>query len=261
GHAQGPRLTLADGRELEAAFVLDASGYGRVLARLESLERDPRLEPRMALFGHVHDGIADLAPPAAGYRRDNILIASHPTHPDVWYWLIPFANGRASLGVVGPRELIEPAAEDDAQTRLWQWVMEEPRLAELLRDARPANAVQSLGGYSADVSRLHGPGYALLGNAGEFLDPVFSSGVTIALESALRAAPLVGRELTATRDEQRPDWASEYEQPLRRGIEVFREFVTAWYDSRLTDIIYHPEPHARIRQMISAVLAGYAWDT
>ncbi|WP_176493495.1 NAD(P)/FAD-dependent oxidoreductase [Cobetia sp. 5-25-4-2] len=262
GHAQaqGPRLTLADGRELQAAFVLDASGYGRVLARLESLERDPRLEPRMALFGHVHDGIADLAPPAEGYRRDTILIASHPGHPDVWYWLIPFANGRASLGVVGPRELIEPAAEDDAQTRLWQWVMEEPRLAELLRDATPANAVQSLGGYSADVSRLHGPGYALLGNAGEFLDPVFSSGVTIALESALRAAPLVARELTATRDEQRPDWASEYELPLRRGIEVFREFVTAWYDSRLTDIIYHPRSPDRIRQMISSVLAGYAWD-
>ncbi|MGY3728371.1 MULTISPECIES: NAD(P)/FAD-dependent oxidoreductase [Cobetia] len=262
GHAQaqGPRLTLADGRELQAAFVLDASGYGRVLARLESLERDPRLEPRMALFGHVHDGIADLAPPAEGYRRDTILIASHPVHPDVWYWLIPFANGRASLGVVGPRELIEPAAGDDAQTRLWQWVMEEPRLAELLRDATPANAVQSLGGYSADVSRLHGPGYALLGNAGEFLDPVFSSGVTIALESALRAAPLVARELTATRDEQRPDWAREYELPLRRGIEVFREFVTAWYDSRLTDIIYHPRSPDRIRQMISSVLAGYAWD-
>jgi len=260
GHAQGPRLTLADGRELHAAFVLDASGYGRVLARLEALERDPRLEPRMALFGHVHDGIADLAPPAEGYRRDTILIASHPGHPDVWYWLIPFANGRASLGVVGPRELIEPAAGDDAQTHLWQWVMEEPRLAELLRDATPANAVQSLGGYSADVSRLHGPGYALLGNAGEFLDPVFSSGVTIALESALRAAPLVARELTATRDEQRPDWAREYEQPLRRGIEVFREFVTAWYDSRLTDIIYHPRSPDRIRQMISSVLAGYAWD-
>ncbi|WP_158774587.1 NAD(P)/FAD-dependent oxidoreductase [Cobetia sp. L2A1] len=261
----GPRLTLDDGRELEAAFVLDASGYGRVLARLESLERDPRLEPRVALFGHVHDGIAGLTPPAEGYHRDNILIASHPVHPDVWYWLIPFANGRASLGVVGPRELIEATGDDsenslNKQQRLWQWVNEEPRLNELLRDATPANAVQSLGGYSADVSRLHGPGYALLGNAGEFLDPVFSSGVTIALESALRAMPLVERELACTDEGQRPDWATEFEQPLRRGINVFREFVTAWYDGRLPEIIYHPDPHLRIRQMISAVLAGYAWD-
>ncbi|TVU69245.1 NAD(P)/FAD-dependent oxidoreductase [Cobetia crustatorum] len=268
---EGPRLTLEDGRELEAAFVLDASGYGRVLARLESLERDPRLEPRVALFGHVHDGIAGLTPPAEGYHRDNILIASHPVHPDVWYWLIPFTHGRASLGVVGPRELIDAVADStdgstdgsdttSKEARLWQWVREEPRLNELLRDATSANAVQTLGGYSADVSRLHGPGYALLGNAGEFLDPVFSSGVTIALESALRAMPLVERELACTDESQRPDWASEFEQPLRRGINVFREFVTAWYDGRLPNIIYHPDPHLRIRQMISAVLAGYAWD-
>ena len=74
---RGRVSTLADGRELQAAFVLDASGYMvRVLAWLEALERDPRLEPRMALFGHVHDGIADLAPPAEGYRRDTILIAA-----------------------------------------------------------------------------------------------------------------------------------------------------------------------------------------
>ena len=117
-------------------------------------------------------------------------------------------------------------------------------------------AVQSLGGYSADVSRLHGPGYALLGNAGEFLDPVFSSGVTIALDSALRAAPLVADQL----DGDAVDWAQDFEAPLRRGVATFREFVDAWYDGRLPRVIFHPDQQPRVRQMIASVLAGYAWD-
>lgn len=252
--AQRPCLTYLDenGHEatLAARFVLDASGYGRVLARLLGLGRDPRLEPRMALFTHVEDRIQE-----PNFDRDKILIGVHPEDASLWYWLIPFSHGRASVGVVGDVDTLS-AQGDDAEQR-WQRLIEaEPRFRELLRDARPLRPVASLQGYSADVTRLHGPGYALLGNAGEFLDPVFSSGVTIALRSAQQASPLVVRQLRG----DSVDWQCEFERPLRQGIDTFRAFVDAWYDGRLPSIIFHDAHPATIKRMISSVLAGYAWD-
>ncbi|MDN3557098.1 NAD(P)/FAD-dependent oxidoreductase [Halomonas maura] len=249
-----PRLTRVDQhgrtRVLTARFLLDASGPGRVIARALSLARPPRLAPRQALFSHVDDGIRD-----AAFDRDKILIAIHPREAGVWYWLIPFSGGRASLGVVGdPAALARHGGTPEAR---WQALLDaEPRLRGLLRDARRRRPLGELQGYAAAACRLHGPGYAVLGNAGEFLDPVFSSGVTIALRSALLAAPLVARRL----DGEAIDWAAAFETPLRRGIATFRAFVEAWYDGRLPAIIFHPRQPASLRRQISAVLAGYAWD-
>nr|WP_297459866.1 FAD-dependent monooxygenase [uncultured Halomonas sp.] len=249
-----PRLSLVDehgqASTLCARFVLDASGYGRVLARQLELTRDPRLEPRMALFTHVEDNISD-----PGYDREKILIGVHPSDASIWYWLIPFASGRASVGVVGEVDTLNGYGDSPA-TR-WQALIDaEPRLHELLGDANPVRPVDELKGYSADVVTLHGPGYALLGNAGEFLDPVFSSGVTVALRSASMAAPLVDRQLRG----EAVDWQSEFETPLRAGVDTFRAYVDTWYDGQLQSIVFHDAQPADLKRMISAVLAGYAWD-
>lgn len=250
-----PQLTVVDeageSQALEARFVLDASGYGRVLARLEKLDKPSGLATRCAVFTHVEDRID-----ADDYDREKILIGVHPHHPEVWYWLIPFSNGRASTGVVADIEVLEAAGDTDEE-RLWTLINEEPRFARLLKQATPVRDVRRLQGYSADITRLHGPGYAVLGNAGEFLDPVFSSGVTIALDSAVRAAPLVARQLEG----ESVEWDHDFEIPLRRGVATFREFVEAWYDGRLPSIIFHTEHQPRVKQMIASVLAGYAWDT
>lgn len=249
-----PWLSLVDedGRNstLRARFVLDASGYGRVLARQLGLTRDPRLEPRMALFTHVEDRIDD-----PDYDREKILIGVHPEDDSIWYWLIPFAGGRASVGVVGDIDTLTAHGNDPAAR--WRALIDaEPRLHALLKDAQPIRPVDELKGYSADVTTLHGPGYALLGNAGEFLDPVFSSGVTVALRSASLAAPLVDRQLRG----ETVDWQVAFETPLREGVDTFRAFVDTWYDGQLQTIVFHDDHPATLKGMISAVLAGYAWD-
>lgn len=99
--------------------------------------------------------------------------------------------------------------------------------------------------------------YALLGNAGEFLDPVFSSGVTIAMKSAQIAAQCVVRQLKG----EHVDWKRDYEAPLMIGVNAFRTYVEGWYDGTLQDVIYYEKPNARIKQMICSILAGYAWDS
>ena len=139
---------------------------------------------------------------------------------------------------------------------LRELTFEEPRLTELLQNCQFDTPVNQIGGYSANVSSLHGNGFVLLGNAGEFLDPVFSSGVTIALKSASLAVPLVDRQLRGLS----VDWQTEYEQVLRKGIEVFRAYVTAWYDGRFQRLIFQPNQLLTIKLMICSILAGFVWD-
>lgn len=236
--------------DVQARFVLDASGFGRVLPRLLELESPTRMPTRAAIFSHVRDGL-----PAGSTDRNKICVAVHPERRDVWYWMIPLADGRSSVGCVAEASFLEvPEAEREAKLR--ELIRAEPTLCELIGDAPFLMPVRHIGGYSANVERLYGPGYALLGNAGEFLDPVFSSGVTIALRSAHLAVETLKRQLRG----ETVDWLADYDRPLRRGIDTFRAFVDRWYTGELQDIIFYPDQSPSIRRMISAILAGYAWD-
>ncbi|MGR9116667.1 MAG: NAD(P)/FAD-dependent oxidoreductase [Gammaproteobacteria bacterium] len=240
---------------LTADFVLDASGFGRVLPRLLDLEKPSCFPVRQALFTHLEDRIVD-----ASYDRTKIRIIVHPEQTDVWYWLIPFSNGRSSLGVVA-----EPAVFNlpysDRQTVFRQFIAQDPGLSVLLKHAVFDTPVNCIGGYSANVKSLYGNGYALLGNAGEFLDPVFSSGVTIAMKSASLAAEVLDRQFKGLP----VDWQADFAEPLQKGVDTFRTFVTSWYEGGLQDVVFfsqlkQAERKNSIKQMICSILAGYAWD-
>ncbi|WP_428773813.1 NAD(P)/FAD-dependent oxidoreductase [Vibrio sp.] len=245
----------ADGERysVECDFVLDASGFGRVLPRLLNLETPSSLPPRKAIFSHIVDNIAD---DTAEYDRNKILISVHPERQDVWYWLIPFSNGTCSLGVVGTPEFFAGYSEDNL-TALQQIIAEEPGLARVLARAEYPHPAGELKGYSANVSHLATERYALLGNAGEFLDPVFSSGVTIAMKSAQMACQCVLRQL----DGEPVDWQRDYADRLMVGVNTFRTYVEGWYDGSLQEVIFYQQPNPKIKQMICSILAGYAWDS
>ncbi|KJY81978.1 FAD-dependent oxidoreductase [Vibrio galatheae] len=238
--------------QIEADYVLDASGFGRVLPKMLDLEQPSCLPPRKAIFTHIVDNIDSQD---TSYDRNKILISVHPENQDVWYWLIPFSNGVCSFGVVGKPEFFAGYPEDKIEA-LKQLANEEAGLAQLLKDAQYPNPAGELGGYSANVKQLATAHYALLGNAGEFLDPVFSSGVTIAMKSAQFAAQCVVKQLNG----QKVDWEEEYAKPLMVGVNTFRTYVEGWYSGLLQEVIFYQKPNPRIKQMISSILAGYAWD-
>lgn len=236
--------------QLNCQFVLDASGFGRVLPKMLDLEYPSEFPVRKALFGHISDQLP------CHVDRNKILITVHPTHPDIWFWLIPFADGTSSLGVVGEQHYFDTEEQKSNEQLLWDLVNQTPDLAKLLVQAEVVSPVRDIIGYSANVTSLYGQRFALLGNAGEFLDPIFSSGVTIALKSVSLAVPLVLRELQGGD----VDWETEYSVPLRKGISTFWQFVAKWYELPLQDIIFFPTPQPKVRQMICSILAGYAWD-
>jgi flavin-dependent dehydrogenase len=236
---------------VRAKFMLDASGFGRILPRLLSLEEPSGFPVRGALFTHIEDRITP-----GSFDRNKILISVHPDHQDVWYWTIPFSDGRCSQGVVARQDFLARYTGTETE-RLRTLVGEMPYLAALLADAQWDTPARQIVGYSANVRSLWGPGFALLGNAGEFLDPVFSSGVTIAFKSASLAAACIARAQAG----EAVDWQHDYAAPLKAGVDTFRCFVEAWYAGGFQKIIFHPDQQDDIRRMISSILAGYAWDT
>lgn len=249
----GARVTIKDpdGQQyqVDAGFILDASGFGRILPRLLKLETPSNFPVRGAIFTHIEDGIR------SGFDRNKIRVTVHPKHCDVWFWTIPFAGGRCSLGVVAETSFLD-RYEGSATERLQAIVAEEPSLQALLADAKWDTPARQIVGYSANVEKLWGQGYALLGNAGEFLDPVFSSGVTIAFKSASLATAALQRQFAG----ETVDWQADYGAPLRKGVDTFRAFVESWYAGGFQKIIFHENQQPEIKRMIAAILAGYAWD-
>ncbi|MUL01396.1 FAD-dependent oxidoreductase [Aliivibrio fischeri] len=253
-NAEKPLLSIQDENgtpyQIQADFILDASGFGRVLPKLLELEEPSCLPPRRAIFTHIKDNITD-----ESYDRNKILVSVHPTNTQVWYWLIPFSNGTCSFGVVGEPEFFDAYSEDKV-TALKQLAEEESNLKHLLNQAEYPNPCGEIMGYSANVSKLFDKNFALLGNAGEFLDPVFSSGVTIAMKSAELAADLLIKQF----NQEDVNWQQDYSDKLMKGVNAFRCYVEGWYEGTFQDVIFHENPNPKIKQMICAILAGYAWD-
>ncbi|MBI1359092.1 MAG: FAD-dependent oxidoreductase [Alphaproteobacteria bacterium] len=251
----GAKLTVKgeDGevREVTARFCLDASGFGRILPRLLNLEAPSSMDKRRSVFRHVHDHADN-----SSFDRNKILVTINPDQPQIWYWMIPLADGMTSVGVVGPDADIEKAGAN-AEERLDALLPRAERMSRILKDATVARPAGEIVGFSANVKSLTGPSYALLGNAAEFLDPVFSSGVTIAMKSAVLAAGLVDRQLRG----ETVDWDKDFSAELKTGVEAFRAAVSAWYDGSLQRIIFdRPMDDTKVTSYITSVLAGYAWD-
>ena len=110
--------------------------------------------------------------------------------------------------------------------------------------------------WSSTTDKFYGDGFVLTGNVTEFLDPVFSSGVTLATVSSQIAANLVIKKLKG----EDVDWQKEYTEPMMQGVNTFRSYVMAWYEGTLDTIFFADNQDPVIKSMICSVLAGYVWD-
>ncbi len=240
-----------DGREkrYKAKKVLDASGYGRVLPRLLNLEAESSLALRRAVFARVDN---DVRPTD---ETNGYIIISVVGNNDAWMWNIPFSDGTTSVGIVCTEKYFNSFGMSDEE--FWEHtVYAYPPTAKRYKNSKRTVDVGSIVGYSSAVTKLFAQNYILTGNASEFLDPVFSSGVTLALESGSKAAELVARELKG----EAVDYQVEYEDYMMMGINVFRDYVDAWYDGTLQTIIFSDKANAGITKKIVSILSGYVWD-
>jgi flavin-dependent dehydrogenase len=234
--------------QINARFVLDCSGYGRVLPRLLDLEAPSKYPMRESLFAHV---TGDKRP--VGRDEGKIWICMH--QGGAWIWIIPFSDGKTSVGVVAEPEFLAKYP-GDTEAQLRAVLMSEPNTATRLRDMQIVFQPQRIKGFACSVKTLFGPRFALAGNATEFLDPIFSSGVTLAMESGLRAAQVAARQLRG----ESVDWQTEYADHVMQGVNTFRAYVTAWYDDRFPTILFAAQRNPGVMSQICSVLAGYVWN-
>jgi flavin-dependent dehydrogenase len=238
-----------DGNEskIHARFVIDSSGFGRVLPRLLDLEAPSDLDVRTSMFVHVDD----VNRPEG---KEGWLITFDVLETQVWFWAIPFSNGKTSIGFVASPEYFERGGSNE---EIFDKLLKEcPYYYERFADAPKLFEPVKISAFSVGVKKLWGEGFALTGNSTEFLDPVFSSGVTFATESGLKAAKLAAKQLAG----ETVDWQTEYTDYIMRGVEVFKTYVKTWYTGDLQDVFFVDDENKDFKRQICSVLAGYVWD-
>ncbi len=234
--------------KINAEFIVDASGSGRVIPRILKLEGSSQLEPRKAVFAHVKEKRRD------AYEEPNRIIVV-VYEPSAWVWIIPLSNGVTSVGFVGNPDFFQRNGESEAQ-QFKNLAQGLPYLKERFGDAVLVFEPRKLEAWSSSSERFYGNGYVLTGNVTEFLDPIFSSGVMFATASSQLAGKLLIKKLKG----QEVDWEKEYTNVLQKGVDTFRSFVNAWYDGTLEKIFFTHNPDMLIKRQITSVLAGYVWD-
>jgi len=237
-------------KEIHSKFVIDSSGYGRVLPRLLDLEKPSKLSPHSAIFAHVEDLNREEG-------VEGTLISFDIIETEVWLWVIPFSNGNTSVGIVGPTDYIEKlSANGDPAEALKKAISLSDYYVKRFGELDFLFEPRHLKDYSCSVKKLFGDGFALTGNASEFLDPVFSSGMAFATESGMLAAKLAIRQLNG----EIVNWQKEYTDYILYGVDVFTTYVKEWYTGNLQELFFHRPENEDIKRKICAVLAGYVWN-
>ena len=236
--------------KIEAKFIVDGSGYGRVIPRLFNMDKPSNLPPRKTLFTHVLDLKRTMDD-----EPNRITIIVH--EKGIWIWVIPFSNGNTSVGFVGEPSFFESTDGLTPEEQLRNLLATQPYLAERMKEVEFIFEPKSIQSWSSTTNKFYGDGFVLTGNVTEFLDPVFSSGVTLATVSSQTAAHLVIKKLKG----EAVDWEKDYTEFMMQGVNTFRSYVMAWYEGTLDTIFFADNQVADIKSMICSVLAGYVWDT
>lgn len=235
-------------KEISAKFIIDSSGYGRVLPRILKLDAPSSIPENSSMFAHVKD----VNRPEG---REGTLISFDILETKVWLWVIPFSDGNTSIGVVGPTSYINSLSKNNAEA-LKSVIQKSDFYRDRFEGVDFVFEPHKIENYSCSVTQLCGPGFTLTGNSSEFLDPVFSSGVCFATESGMLSAKLFLRELNG----EKVDWDKEYTEYMRRGVNVFATYVKEWYTGNLQTLFFHRPENPDVKRKICAVLAGYVWD-
>ena len=236
-----------DGRELswDARFVVDASGRDTLLANQFAMKRRNKQHNSAAIFGHF-EGATRLPGKAEG--NITVFWFDHG-----WFWFIPLSDGTTSIGAV-----CWPYYMKSRKTNPSQFLLDTialcPALAERLRDAKLIAPATATGNYSYTAKRTAGRNYVMLGDAFAFIDPVFSTGVFLAMHSAFVGADTIEACLDNAREAPRA--LAAFDRTMRRGPSVFSWFIYRVTTPTLRELFMEPSNRFRLQEALLAILAG-----
>jgi flavin-dependent dehydrogenase len=232
-------------RAWQARFVVDASGRDTFLASRLGLKERSRKHNSAAIYGHFSG--AERLP---GRAEGNITIF---WFEHGWFWFIPLADGATSVGAVCWPHYMK-SRTTSPQPFLLDTIALCPALAGRLRHARLISPVTATGNYSYSAARAAGANYILLGDAFAFIDPIFSTGVFLAMHGAFAGADAVETCLDHPRRARRA--LNAYDTDARRGLRVFSWFIYRIMAPGLRNIFMNPDNRFQLRDALLSVLAG-----
>ncbi len=232
----------------EAQMLIDATGQTSMLAgKLGMREMDLGLK-NFAVFSHFVGAWRH-----EGKQEGDITVV---LIPGGWWWVIPLADGRTSLGQVGPATMLRGRKPDEAYFQ--EQIATTPYLADRFAKATRVAPVRTISDYSYVSKKLAGNRFVLVGDAGAFIDPVFSTGVYLGMVGAFRAAEAVDAALSAGRFSRREFVA--YESWVRKQVDTYKKFVKGFYRPEFVELLMAPSDWLDLRAAITSLLAGFGVD-
>ncbi len=232
-----------DHEKLYARFFIDATGQDRLLARKNNSVQTFEQFGKAAVFTRF-SGVSEVA--NAEFMPDNdvriIMI------PDGWLWAIPLTDDRLSVGLVSRKSGLR-------RERLNEYLEGSPFFQRVLPGAT-RHETAMIGNFSFENVIPSGPRFACVGDSACFIDPVFSSGVSLAITRGLLVAKRLIRALGAG-DEARTELMKPVEDSMKRGYDTFAALVYRFYNTRFVDnLIFGAPAEGRLRAGVVSVLAG-----
>lgn len=233
--------------DVRVRALVDASGRHGLVAKKFALRTDePRLA-NIAVFSHF-SGV----PRLPGERPDDIRLVARADAG--WFWLIPISPEITSVGVVVPMKRYMQLEHGSPEAMLQATFDDTPMMADLMRNATREWPVRVEKDFSYSASAYAGERWILAGDAGSFLDPVFSSGVSIAMESGIEAATALDR--AAARDDFSASTFAAFSRRQAKRFRAFRRFVVGFYTPQFRDLFFSPDPPNLLFRAVVTVLAG-----
>lgn len=229
-----------------ARYLFDATGQDAWLARRARTVAPIRELGRAAVFTHF-EGLGPAAIEEIGAQGNiKVLLV-----PDGWHWIIPLVDGRLSVGLVKWRGKLDEAALDEA-------LAASPLVQRLTAGAR-RGPTRTIANWSYKNLRPHGSRWCCIGDAAAFLDPVFSSGVSLAMLGAEKAVDMLLPALTAG-EEANAELMAPWSVHMQPAYDAFEQLIRRFYHSRMVHhLFFAAEPDPALRRGLISVLAGDVW--
>ena len=232
-------------RSVRARYLVDASGRNSVLGRQFKIKKTYDHLQKLSIFAH-YEGV---------WRRDGIdgTLTVLVRAVDRWFWLIPVTAERTSVGMVLDSETFRKS-KVTAEDFLEQALAEQPTIAKRMTNARRVTKVYLEADFSYRSARLYGDRWLLTGDAAGFIDPIFSSGVFLAVFSGEKCADVLNEVLDRPRKAKR--LFARYERSVNRAMDVYLRFVNAWYTKEFIEVFLAPRNMLGLAPAVNAVLGG-----
>lgn len=247
---EGATLRIGNGAaaaEIQARYVIDASGRNSLLSARFKLKKNYEHLQKISVFAH-YDGMER----AEG--RDGTLTRMVRAS-DRWFWVIPLSAKRTSVGVVLDGAVFKKSGLSP-EDFLEQAIAEQPLLTRRMADAERVTPVRTAADFSYRCTRMTGDRWMLAGDAAGFIDPVFSSGVFLAVLAGEQAADALHEVLDDPKRARK--LFPRYERNINKAMDVYLRFVDAWYSKEFIEVFLHPQDIFQIPPAVNAVLGGNA---